>query len=61
MRGYAMLWGRARDAAGVAIDAKPHEFSSKTRRVKHRRKVPRGTHPQLSASAAQLPAASKTR
>jgi lysophospholipase L1-like esterase len=56
MRGYAMLWARARNAAGIAIDAKPHEFSSsaKVRRVKHRQRdrAPYPpVHPQLSASA----------
>ena len=62
MRGYAMLWGRARDAAGVAIDAKPHEFSShaKVRRAKHRREVP-SVHPQLSASATPRAAESRMR
>ena len=61
MRGYAMLWGRARDAAGVAIDARPHEFSAKTHRARHRRKAPRGAPRQLSASAAPAPAASASR
>ena len=62
MRGYAMLWGRARDAAGVAIDAKPHEFSShaKVRRAKHPRKSPHPIgQPQLSASA--MPRAAESR
>ncbi|MEA2855825.1 MAG: hypothetical protein QOH98_146 [Methylobacteriaceae bacterium] len=62
MRGYAMLWGRAREAAGVAIDAKPHEFSpQKTRRVKYRRKWQRWAHPQMSASATPASAVSRTR
>jgi hypothetical protein len=64
MRGYAMLWGRARDAAGVAIDAKPHEFSSraKVRRAKHRRKSPHpSVAPQLSASATPRAAEIQTR
>jgi hypothetical protein len=62
MRGYAMLWGRARDAAGIAIDAKPHEFSShaKVRRVKHRRKAP---YPRayIQRSASAVPQAAPTR
>jgi lysophospholipase L1-like esterase len=66
MRGYAMLWGRAREAAGVTIDANPAQLGSrKIRRVKHRRKAPRRwpghPHVQLSASAAQAPAGTHAR
>jgi hypothetical protein len=62
MRGYAMLWGRARNAAGIAIDATPHEFSSyaKVRRAKHRHRAP-SIHPQLSASATPQGAETGTR
>jgi lysophospholipase L1-like esterase len=64
MRGYAMLWGRAREAAGIAIDARSHEFSSraKVRRVKHRRKSrDPSVAPQLSASATPRAAETRTR
>jgi hypothetical protein len=57
-----MLWGRARNAAGIAIDATPHEFSSyaKVRRAKHRHRAP-SIHPQLSASATPQGAETGTR
>jgi hypothetical protein len=63
MRGYAMLWGRAREAAGIAIDAKSHDASrAKVRRVKHRRKSPHpSVAPQLSASATPRAAETRTR
>jgi hypothetical protein len=63
MRGYAMLWGRAREAAGIAIDAKSHDASrAKVRRVKHRRKSPHpSVAPQLSATATPRAAETRTR